>query len=289
MYKTLCTHAINVTANNLDEAIRAAQIGGFDGLEIPIGAVADLVEQQGAEAAKKKFKDANIIPAGWGLPVDWRTTDENWQRDLEKLPRLAKTGAAVGATRVFTWVMPCSDERAIEENIPFHIARFKPIAQILADNRCALGLEFIGPKTLRESKKFPFVHTMQQMLDLGERIGPNVGLLLDAWHLYTSHGTLDDLRRVPAEKIVYVHVNDAPKGIAIDEQLDSIRALPGETGVIDIAGFLKTLKEIGYDGPITPEPFKKELTQLPSDEARLKTVGAAMDKIFHQAGISRPS
>ena len=69
MYKTLCTGAINVTAKNLDEAINAAKVGGFDGLEIPVGAVADLIDQQGPDAAKKKFKDANIIPAGWGLPV----------------------------------------------------------------------------------------------------------------------------------------------------------------------------------------------------------------------------
>ena len=64
-----------------------------------------------------------------------------------------------------------------------------------------------------------------------------------------------------------------------------MRALPGETGVIDIAGFLQALRAIGYDGPVVPEPFKKELSDLPSDEARLRTVGAAMDAIFRQAGL----
>ena len=38
-----------------------------------------------------------------------------------------------------------------------------------------------------------------------------------------------------------------------------MRRLPGATGVIDIAGFLQTLREIGYDGPVTPEPFEKRL------------------------------
>ena len=99
------------------------------------------------------------------------------------------------------------------------------------------------------------------MLALGREIGPNVGLLLDCWHWYTSHGTLDDLKRLTAEQVVYVHVNDAPAGIPVDEQQDMVRALPGETGVIDIVGFLQTLRAIGYDGPVTPEPFKKELNE----------------------------
>ena len=60
---------------------------------------------------------------------------------------------------------------------------------------------------------------------------------------------------------------------------------PAETGVIDIAGFLQALQSIGYNGPVTPEPFKNELKDLPDDAARLKTVGAGMDKIFQQAGL----
>jgi sugar phosphate isomerase/epimerase len=184
-----------------------------------------------------------------------------------------------------TWILPFSDELPLEENRRFHIERFTPVAQILADNGCSLGLEFIGPKTLRQGHKHEFIYTMQGMLDMGAEIGPNVGLLLDCWHWYTSGSTVDDLRKLKPEQVVYVHVNDAPSDIAVDEQVDSVRCLPAETGVIDIAAFLQALQSIGYDGPVTPEPFKKELKELPDDEARLKTVGASMDKIFQQAGL----
>jgi sugar phosphate isomerase/epimerase len=187
--------------------------------------------------------------------------------------------------RSATWVLPMSDERELDDNIRFHIDRFQPIARILADHDIRLGLEFIGPKTLRDTKRHPFIWRMFDMLALGRKIGPNVGLLLDVWHLYTSHGTLEDMEKLKSEDVVYVHVNDAPRGIAIDEQLDNIRDLPGATGVIDIAGFLRTLKEIGYDGPVTPEPFKNALKELPNDEARLKLVGKSMDDIFRKAGL----
>src|SRR5205085_2780120 len=128
--------------------------------------------------------------------------------------------------------------------------------------------------------KYPFIHTMADMLAMARDIEPNVGILLDAWHWYTSHGTLQDLQKLRPEQVVYVHVNDAPRDVEVDQQIDNVRDLPGATGVIDIAGFLRTLKQIGYDGPVTPEPFKKELNNLPDDEARLKAVGAAMNTIF---------
>jgi sugar phosphate isomerase/epimerase len=285
MFKALSPYAIGVRTQNLQEAIAAAQKGGFDGVEFQPAEIADLVEQQGADAVTQIFSDARVRPAGWGLPVDWRGDEEKWRAGLDELPRLARAAAAIGATRTFTWIMPGSNELPPDENRSFHIERFTPVARILADNGCRLGLEFIGPKTLRDSLKHPFVYRMSDMLGLGREIGPNVGLLLDCWHWYTSHGTLDELRALQAEQVVYVHVNDAPAGVAIDEQVDNVRALPAETGVIDIAGFLQALQAIGYDGPVVPEPFKKELNDLPSDDARLETVGAAMRAIFAQAGL----
>jgi sugar phosphate isomerase/epimerase len=285
MFKTLSPGAINVTVKNLSEGLSAAKIGGFDGLEFGVAEVADLVDQQGADAVKKMFADAGVRPAAFGLPIDWRTSEENWRRDLTKLPRYVKAAAAIGVRRTATWILPGSNDRPHDENRKFHIERFKPIAAALAEHHIHLGLEFIGPKTLRDSLKHPFIYKMSDMLDMGREIGPNVGLLLDCWHWYTSGGTVDELRALRAEELVYVHVNDAPAGVHVDQQVDNVRLLPGESGVIDISGFLKALKHIAYDGPVTPEPFKKSLSNLPSDEARLKTVGAAMDKIFAQAGV----
>jgi sugar phosphate isomerase/epimerase len=286
MYKALCPYAIGVQVGTLEEAIRAAQFGRFQGVEVNPWEVADRVETQGAESVKALFADADIRPAAWGLTVEWRGSEESWREGLESLPRLARAAAAIGAKRVATWLLPGSDERDYAANYQFHIERFTPIAQILAEHSCSLGLEFIGPKTLRDSMRYPFVYQMEEMLKLGEKIGPNVGLLLDCWHWYTSGGTLEALHALQPAQVVYVHVNDAPTGIHRDEQKDEVRALPGETGVIAIADFLQALAQIGYDGPVTPEPFKKELGDLPFDESRLTMVGASLDKIFSQAGIT---
>lgn len=286
MYKALSPGAIGVRTQNLQEAISAAQAGGFQGVELDPYEISTLTDGNGAEYIRGLFADSGVRPAAWGLPTDWRNAEESYHRGLEELPRLARAAAAIGAPRTMTWILPSSDERAYDANYRFHVERFTPIARILAEHGCRLGLEFIGPKTLRDSGMHPFIYRMEDMLAMGAEIGPNVGLLLDCWHWHTSHGTLEDLKALRPEQVVYVHVNDAPAGIPTDEQVDSVRALPGETGVIDIAGFLQALKGIGYDGPVTPEPFKAELNDLASDAERLRTVGEAMDTIFRQAGLS---
>ncbi|MDQ3249937.1 MAG: sugar phosphate isomerase/epimerase, partial [Chloroflexota bacterium] len=112
----------------------------------------------------------------------------------------------------------------------------------------------------------------------------NMGLLLDIWHVYTAHGSMDELHKLHKDDVVSVHVNDAPPGLAIDEQLDQVRTLPGETGVLDIVGFLHALQAIGYDGPVTAEPFSQRVRELAPAEA-VRETGAAMDKIWQMAGL----
>ena len=280
MYKALNGGVIGVSTGNLDNAIHLAKAYGFAGLEFNASEVAALIEAHGTAYVTDMFEASAILPAGWGLPVNWRGSEDQWRSDLHDLPRLAKAAASIGGLRTATWIMPCSNDRDWDENMEFHIERFVPIAHILEHNGVRLGLEFIGPKTLRESQKYPFVHTAAQMLQMGHLIGTNVGLLLDSWHWHTSHGTLADLQKLSNADIVTVHVNDAPAGVSIDEQVDSVRALPGATGVIDIDTFLKALQAMGYDGPIIAEPFSKELKDMPSDTARLEAVSSAMDSIL---------
>jgi sugar phosphate isomerase/epimerase len=283
MYSALSPGCVNVRVENLSQRIAAAKNHGFAGVDIDVFEVANIVDADGADSITQQFEEANVIACGWGLPTDWRSSDENWKRDLAVLPRLAKAAAAIGCFRCATWVGPASNERPFDENLKHHIERFKPIAEILGENGHRLGLEFIGPKTLRANAKYPFVHDMPGMLDMTSQIGDNVGLLLDCWHLYTSHGKASDVAKLNETDVVYVHVNDAPSG-PIDELVDNVRCMPGETGVIDIAGFLAALKSIGYSGPVVPEPFKKELADLPDDAARLDLTAASMRKIFAALG-----
>ena len=119
------------------------------------------------------------------------------------LPRQAEFALELGCTRTSTWILPASDELSFYDNFEFHVSRLRPAAQILGDYGCRFGLEFIGPKTLRTPRKYNFVHTMDGMLALCAAIGTgNVGLLLDSWHVYTAHVTLDDVHKLTRDDVV---------------------------------------------------------------------------------------
>jgi sugar phosphate isomerase/epimerase len=260
MYKTLSPGNLFLHPKDLHESIALAKEAGYDGLEFDVNEVADLIDANGAQAVKKLFCDAQIWPAAFVMPVVFWEDEKTFQKGLAALPRQAAAAKKIGCQRSMIWVRPGSDALPYEQNLKMHIDRLTPIAKILADNDIRIGLEFIGPKTVRDAFKHQFMYRMEDMLDLCAKIGPNVGLLLDAYHWHSSGGTVDALLKVKQEQIVYVHVNDAPEGVPIEKLMDFERCLPGATGVIDTKGFLGALKTIGYDGPVTPEPFGNAAT-----------------------------
>jgi sugar phosphate isomerase/epimerase len=265
--------------------LELAKGAGFGGVDLNVGEAARLAEEHSIAWVREQAESRGLRYGGWGLPVNWRGDPAAYQADLAKLGGLAELAQALGCTRCATWILPFSETLAYQENFQFHVERFRPIAQVLRDHGCSLGLEFIGPKTLRAGKPHEFIWDMRRMLELGEVIGTgNVGLLLDCWHWYTSGGTVPDLLALRPAQVVYVHVNDAPAGLDRDEQVDNVRCLPGETGVIDIVGFMQALQTIGYDGPVTPEPFKKALETLPAAEAA-RVTGESMLQIWRAAGL----
>ena len=286
MFKNLSPGAIGIRGVSLAKSIDLARETGFAGIDFGIREAAQLAQEHGIDHVRDLFESTGIRPGQWGLPVVWSKGKEEWQQGLEQLPTLAALGQALGCTRTATWCTSGSDERAYDENWQWHIDRFRPIAQILDDYGCRFGIEFIGPKTIRDRFEHEFVYTMEGMLELAEAIGTgNVGLLLDAWHLYTSDGSIDDLDQLDNDDIVTVHVNDAPKGIPVDEQVDNVRRLPMETGVIDLPGFMRKLAALGYDGPVTPEPFSERVNAIDDPVEAARLTAEHVDRMWQAAGL----
>jgi sugar phosphate isomerase/epimerase len=287
MYATIGPDQLGIRGLSLSDAIALARAAGFAGLSFDSRAAARAVDERGLDTVQDQFAQAGVRPALWNLPVAWRD-DDQWQADLRELPRLAATARALGATRTATYMPSGSDERSFQENFDWHVARLRPIAEVLRDEGCQFGIEFIGPKTYRAAFRHEFIHTLDGVMELVAAIGTgNVGVMLDSWHLYTSGGSLADLERLTNPDVVVVHVNDAPAGIARDEQIDTVRTLPMETGVIDLVGFMRALREMGYDGPVMPEPFSQRINDLAATdpEAAAREAARSMDALWRAAGL----
>ena len=267
MYTCLSPGMIGIQTT-LPEAIKLAAEAGFEGLELDIKQAAQLADQHGIAYVRDLFDSSGVRVGNWGFPGDFRHDRVTYECDMACLPALADVAQQLGATRCATWMLPFSDELCFVDHFDLLAERLRPAAKILGDHGIRLGLEFVGPRTLRQGHKYSFISTMEGMLGLCSAIGTgNLGLLFDSFHWYTSHGTARDIASLRKEDVVLVHVNDGIAGRGPDEQIDGERALPGETGVIDLAGFVRGLKDIGYTGPVVVEPFSQRVKAMQPREA----------------------
>ena len=228
----------------------------------------------------EELKKVGLAWAAAGLPVNYRDDEAGYREGLKTLRTQAPVYEKAGVTRMGTWIKPMHDDLTYLSYFKQIARRVREMAAILADHNIRLGLEYVGTPSLRIRGKHQFVHSMAETKELiAESGASNVGFVLDSWHWFTAQESKVDLLTLKNEDIVSADLNDAPAGLELIEQQDNTRELPAATGVIPIRDFLSALVEIGYDGPIRPEPFNKRLNAMENDEAA-KTAGAAMKKAF---------
>jgi sugar phosphate isomerase/epimerase len=278
MYPSLNTGAIGVKAS-LQEGLNLAAKHGFRGYHFGI----EEAHKIGVPHVVALTKEKHVHLSAWNFPVEFRQDEVRYRGDLLELPKFAKTASELGVFRTSTWILPCSDERTYRQNFDFHVKRLKPAADILLHHGIRLGLEYVGPKTFWSSKRYTFIHTMAEMLELCDAVGPNTGLLVDSFHWFTAKETVDDLKKLSTIQIVEAHINNAPK-LPADEQQDLQRTLPDETKTINLNAYLQTLKAVGYDGPVMVEPFSKTLSKMSANDACAATA-KSLKKVWKQAGL----
>lgn len=280
MFASLNPGHVGIHNLTLQESLALAERHGFGGLDAQLAPLHEAVSRHGATAVRDLYYQHGLRIGAWNLPfMPYRVSEEEWRVEMGKLPPQLASVHALGARRAAMWILSGSDERAYEENWAFHVARFQPIARLLAEHNLRLGLEFIGPLTSQQKFKHPFIRSLREIIDLGRAIGPNCGVLIDAWHWHAAGGTRDDLKLLTHENLVHVHIDDAPTGIPRDELIDNRRKLPCTTGVIDIDGFMQALASACYDGPVTAEPFDAGVNALPPTEAAALTAKTTRDAV----------
>jgi len=260
-----------------EEMIDRAVEFGFEAI-VPVPAqLADMGTEQ-RQRFLAKMKAHNLSWDAAGNPVDFRKDEKLFKEGMASLPKLADALQKSGVSRMNTWIMPTHQELTYMENFKQHASRLKEITQVLSDYNIKLGLEYVGPKTLTSLHKYPFLSSMKEAFELIHEINvPNLGIQLDSFHWYCAEETVEDITSLTNEQIVTCDLNDATAGRSVAEQIDGERELPGDSGMIDLKGFIQALVKIGYDGPVRAEPFNAKLNRL-EDAAALAATAKAMKR-----------
>lgn len=238
--------------------------------------------KEGLAATNSLLEGLKLKPAAVDFPVEFRKDDAAFRKDLEKLPDSASFAAAIDCPRMVTWIMPSSKTPKAELRA-LYLERFRASADVLARSHVRLGLEFLGPLHLRRMEPHEFIWRMDEMLAFARECGPNVGLLLDVWHWYHAGATTEDIVKAGKDRIVHVHLSDAPK-LPPDQIRDDERLMPG-TGVIDLAGFFRALRKIGYQDFVSIEVFGRFLRDMTPEEDARRGLEAAR-AVMRKAGVA---
>ena len=277
MYKGFSSGLLGFGGREIEDDIPLAKKYGYEGMLI------DIVKESKKNPAqfKELLEKNNLKNGGFGLPVEFRQSEEKFEEGMKILPGCCEFAQKTGADRCITWIGPSSDTLDYKANFELHKVRLTKIAKVFEDHGIRFGLEFVGPPSAWKGKKYPFIYNLDTLNELIDAIGTsNMGYLLDVYHWDLAGQTYADFKKIPSmEKVIMAHLNDAPKGIAVDEQQDLIRELPGATGVLKVADFMKGLRDLKYDGPVYVEPFYAPFKTMAFEDA-LKMAKAAMDKVW---------
>ncbi|HVY16488.1 MAG TPA: TIM barrel protein [Rhodopila sp.] len=110
---------------------------------------------------------------------------------------------------------------------------------------------------------------------------PSLGLILDSFHTLAPGDDLIGLDQVPAEKVFFVQIADAPK-LSMDVLSWSrhFRNFPGQ-GSLPVDGFVRDVVAAGYRGPLSLEVFNDEFRAAP---ARLMARDGLRSLLLTEAG-----
>lgn len=238
-----------------EEKLRAARAAGFDQVEI----WRDDVQASTPQLAKQLqlgFTNVQVLRDFTGAP------DRDRQQKREELRQFIQIAQTIGCDTIQAPASTRDDCVAarIDEDLRWMASEaarynmrimYEPMAWCSVDNTLPLAWERL------------------QRLDQ-----PNIGLVVDLFHICALGGDASQLDGIPADRIYEVQLCDMADMPPQDKQPLSEyarhqRLLPGD-GIIEVERFVDKLKSAGYSGPVGIEVFNDKLKAQPADVAAQK-------------------
>lgn len=166
-------------------------------------------------------------------------SDETFARSLERAERKFDLMAELGAPMLLV----CSNvSTAAIDDDALAAAQLRE----LADRAARRGLK-IGYQALAWGRHVRTVSRAGQIVTKAAH--SHLGQVLNSFHTLAINDDLSTIAEVPAERIFWVQMADAPRlGMELRAWSRHFRCFPGQ-GDLDVVGFLTAALEAGYAGP----------------------------------------
>ncbi|MFN2992443.1 bifunctional sugar phosphate isomerase/epimerase/4-hydroxyphenylpyruvate dioxygenase family protein [Serratia plymuthica] len=250
MFRSIATVSI---AGTLPEKLEAIAAAGFDGVEIFEN---DLLYYPGKPA------DIRRLAQDLGLAI---TLFQPF-RDFEGGPRDRLAANLERVRRKFALMQELGCDRMLlcsnvapdcSADIDLQIEDLGRLANLAQQQGIVVGYEALawGRHVNRYRQAWERVRAVDS---------PALGLVLDSFHILALGDNLDQLDDIPAEKISFLQLADAPlMNMDVIEWSRHFRCFPGQ-GELPLVEFVRRLVEKGYAGPWSLEIFNDGFRATPS-------------------------
>jgi len=229
------------------EKIRLVAEAGFAGIELWINDIYEFIGQGGeVRDIEKAISDHGLIVPCMIAMRQWaEASDLEYPIMLDEAKRRMELAARLGSPYIVATPSrePC--------DMGLMTRRYKDLLDLGRQVGIKPTFEYIG--FFRSASRLDQAWKIVQ--DVND---DDATLILDSFHTWNSCGTLDDLRRIPVERISHYHIDDADPNKPPMQQTDPDRVMIGD-GPIDLKAEIALLREKGYNGTVSLELFNQQL------------------------------
>jgi sugar phosphate isomerase/epimerase len=254
-----CLNTSTIRPAGLKEKIQIAADVGYDAIELWNDDMT-AYEREGGNLAdiSKLLNDNNLSVATVIALHGWITSEgEEYRRAIETAKVRMRQAADVGSPYIIA-----SPPREKVDDMAKAAKRYHDLLELGKSFGVKPAMEFLG-----------FVEGINTINDAWDIVTnanhPDGTIVLDPFHIFRGGSDVNDMRKIPGDKIAVFHFNDAPGTPARELQTDADRVYPGD-GILPLADMAQMLREAGYKGCISLELFNRGLwEQNPEEVARI--------------------
>ena len=223
------------------DRVEMARKVGYRGIGFVHGDLKAVSGDIGFETMKQILDDNDMKYVEVEIIADWFTDGDKRKRSDEIRADLLRAAEKLGA-----WHIKIGGDIDKEGNVEWPMDKMIGDFRILCDQAAEAGT-----RIALELMPFSNIKTPEQGVAILQGSGAkNAGIMLDIWHMGRGKIDNDRIRRMPKEAVTWVELDDARPEVEGTLYNDTIhnRELPGE-GSLDVQGFLKAVRDLGYEGP----------------------------------------
>ena len=251
--------------------LRAAEIAGFDYLEIWASKLRDYLKENSTADLKNLFAQHHLQPLSINSieHITFRDSDA-YESIKQQCRELSQIASEIGCPYVV--VVPgrtpaggATPFEVMEESVRV----LNELCDIAEKFDVSLAFEFLGQADC-SVQTLDLAHEIVRIADR-----KNLGLVIDSFHFYAGGSTIEMIEAMDQRLLFVFHINDA-EDRPREELNDSHRLLPG-LGILPLRAIVAAFGRIGYDRVASVEIFRPQYWEMDPVELAKQAYTATTD------------